>query len=90
MSESALIVLPTKFVLLVAQILLLVVVLGNINTYVYWQVGQVYSQNALEYQTAQKTLVGLSVCWMSFCAIEFLMMLVGTSVPPIFGPFVLL
>ena len=64
--------------------------LGNVNTHVYWQVGEVYSNNSFEYQTAQKTLVGLTICWMCFCAIEFFMMLVGSSIPPIFGPHVLL
>ena len=90
MGESAHILLPTKFVLLVAQILLLVIVLGNLNTHVYWQVGEVYSHNSLEYQTAQKTLVGLTICWMCLSAVEFFMMLVGSSVPPIFGQYVLL
>jgi hypothetical protein len=90
MGESAHILLPTKFVLLVAQILLLVVVLGNVNTHLYWQVGETYSHNSIEYQTAKKTLVGLTICWMCLSAIEFFMMLIGSSVPPIFGQYVLL
>ena len=49
MGESAHILLPTKFVLLVAQILLLVVVLGNVNTHLYWQVGETYNHNTIEY-----------------------------------------
>ena len=49
MGESAHILLPTKFVLLVAQILLLVVVLGNVNTHLYWQVGETYAHNSIEY-----------------------------------------
>ena len=40
--------------------------------------------------SAKQTLVGLTVCWMSLSAIEFLMMLIGSSVPPIFGQQVLL
>jgi len=49
MGESGVLGFPTKFVLLVAQILLLVVVLGNVSTHVYWKVGEVYSHNSLEY-----------------------------------------
>ncbi len=85
MGESAHILLPTKFVLLVSQILLLVVVLGDLDSHLYWNVGSNISQNSSQYITAKQTLVGLTVCWMCLSAIEFIMMLIGSSVPPIFG-----
>ena len=90
MGESAHILLPTKFVLLVSQILLLVVVLGDLDSHLYWSVGQNVAQNSSDYITAQRILVGLTVCWMCLSAIEFIMMLIGSSVPPQFGPQVLL
>ena len=82
MGESALILLPTKFMLIVVQILLLVVVLGQKQYHVELEVGDGGSDFNKE---AEKTLVGLTIAWMCTCFVEFFMMLVGSSVPHMFA-----
>lgn len=90
MGESAHILLPTKFVLLVGQVLLLVIVLGNKQYHIYQEIGETLSSDAEQYQAAEKTLVGLSACWICLCFVEFLMMIVGSSVPHMFAQWNLL
>ena len=82
--------LPIKFILLMVQVILLVLVVLERENHVYFQVGQYYTETSEEYQSAENTLVGLSYTMIGMCFFEFLMMIVGTSVVPIFAKFNLL
>lgn len=82
--------LPIKFIFLVTQVLLLVVCVLSKDNHIYFEVGQNYSETSAEYLSAEKTYLGILYTMMGLCLIEFLLMLVGTSVPPIFAKFTLL
>ena len=69
--------------------MLTIVVLEKQN-HVYFKVGEYYSETSDEYKTAEKTLIGVSYTMMGTCFFEFIMMIVGTSVVPIFAKFNLL
>ena len=70
--------------------LLLVVTLGNAKYHVYQELGQELSTNDPLYQEESKQFVGLVVTWMCFCGFEYLMMLLGTSIPHMFAQWVLI
>ena len=74
-----------KFVLLTTQVLLLVVTLGNAKYHVYQELGEELSTSDPLYQEESKQFVGLVITWMCFCGFEFLMMLVGSSIPHMFA-----
>ena len=71
---------PVKFVLLMGQILLLTLVLYLRTDHLYWGIGEVsYNIGSTEYQKAERTLIGVTACFLIFLAFEFLMMLLGIS-----------
>ena len=82
--ESSHTLLPIKFVLLIIQVLLLVMILlrktEHINNFV----------DSTDSGQAEKQLMGVTTCWMALSGFEFLMMVFGTSVPPCFAKCVLL
>ena len=82
--------LPIKFLFILTQVLLLVIVVLEKQNHVYFKVGEYYSENSDEYKSAESTLVGVSYTMMGMCFFEFVMMIVGTSVVPIFAKFNLL
>jgi hypothetical protein len=73
MGESAHILLPTKFMLIVIQILLLVTALSQKHQHLH--------SSATDALSSEKSLAGFTISWMCFCTLEFLMMLIGSSVP---------
>lgn len=80
--QSAANILPLKFILLLVQTCLLVLVLIGKDLHLWWPIGQVdFAPSSKEYITADKTLVGVSSSWIAICAFEFLMMIFGSSVP---------
>ena len=88
--NSSAILLPIKFVILVAQVLLLVVALLERDNHIYFEVGENFSENSAEYLGAEKTFLGISYTFIALCFLEFVLMIIGTSVPPIFAKFNLL
>ena len=82
--------LPIKFVFIITQVLLLVVALLERQNHIYFEVGQSYSPNSDEYKAAEKELLGVGYSMIGLCFVEFIMMVVGTSVPPVFAKFNLL
>lgn len=60
------------------------------DNHIYFEVGDNFSENSPEYQSAEKTYLGVSYTMIGLCLFEFLFMVVGTSVPPIFAKFTLL
>ena len=88
--NSSVVLLPIKFVILVAQVLLLVVALLERDNHIYFEVGENYSESSAEYLGAEKTFLGISYTFIALCLLEFIFMIVGTSVPPIFAEFTFL
>ena len=81
-NESAANVLPLKFLLLLTQVLLLVLVIIGKENHIWWPLGQVdYAKATRQYIAADRTLVGLAACWIAICAFEFFMLICGSSVP---------
>lgn len=82
--------LPIKFILLLVQTILLIIVILQKENHIYFDVGQNYSENSDVYKDAVVELEGIVGTMMGLCFLEFLMMLVGTSVPPTFAKYNLL
>lgn len=71
---------PTKFLLITGQVLLLTLVLYLQGDHLHWGVGPSYiATGSSQYQSAQNSLVGACVCFIVFLGFEFLMMLLGVS-----------
>ena len=60
------------------------------QNHIYFEVGQNYSVNSEKYQSAEKELLGVGYTMIGMCMLEFILMIVGTSVPPVFAKFNLL
>ncbi len=73
--------LPTKFLLIMAQILLLSLVLYLRTNFLYWGIGAAVSsvQGTSAYLSAESTLVGVTVCFIIFLAFEVLLLILGIS-----------
>ena len=82
--------LPIKFVLLLFQILFLVWLMLERDNHIYFEVGQAYSTGSDKYTSAESTLLGVAGTMIGMCCMEFVFMLLGTSVVPIFAKFNLL
>lgn len=82
--------LPIKFLFIVIQVLLLVIALLERQNHIYFEVGQNYSENSNEYQSAEKVLLGVGYTMIGLCFLEFILMIAGTSVPPSFAKYNLL
>lgn len=82
--------LPIKFLFILIQVMLLVVVLLERQNHVYFEVGQNYSQSSDVYKGAEKILLGVGYTMIGLCTLEFIAMIIGTSVPPNFAKFNLL
>ena len=70
---------PTKFLLLLIQILLLTLILQLREEHIYWQIGFDFNEGSTQYKVADKTLVGVTVCYIIIMAFEFLTMILGIS-----------
>ena len=77
---------PTKFLLICAQIILLVVAIGDVHYHVVKELDH-DANDSLKYDSARKTTMGLLSSWMALCFFEFLMMVLGISVPHIFAQY---
>ena len=82
--------LPIKFFLIVIQVLLVVIAVLERENHIYFEVGQNYSESSDEYKSAETTFLGVSYTMIGLCFFEFIMMIAGTSVPPIFAKYNLL
>ena len=82
--------LPIKFLFILIQVLLLTIVVLEKQNHIYFNVGEYYTESSDEYKSAERTLVGVAYTMMGMCFFEFLMMIVGTSVVPIFAKYNLL
>lgn len=88
--ESSAKLLPIKFLFILIQVLLLVIAVLERQNHIYFEVGSNFSENSDEYLSAEKTFLGVSYTMIGLCFLEFMLMIVGTSVPPIFAKFNLL
>ena len=74
---------PTKFILLMSQILLLTLVLylRTDHLFIENEIGQtsIKEMSTTELKKAESTLVGVTVCYIIFMAFEFLMQILGVS-----------
>eukprot|EP00347_Sterkiella_histriomuscorum_P010928 403374394 len=70
---------PAKFTLVLIQVLLLALVLQQTDDHIYWGIGFNYSSTSDEYQTAQKTLVGICIAYLFCISFEFVVMVLGMS-----------
>ena len=82
--------LPIKFILILTQVLLLTIVLLERQNHLYFEVGQNYSENSDEYKSAERTLLGVGYTIIGLCFLEFILMILGVSVPPKFAKYNLL
>ena len=80
MGESALLIVPTKFILLLCQILLLVIVILNSKYHVELDIGILPKGQDITTTSTYSTLIGLTVCWIGLSFVEFVMLVVGSSV----------
>ena len=74
-----------KFVLIVMQVLLLVVTLLEKQNHLYFEVGQSYSIDSEQYKSAESSLQVIGYTMIALCVFEFICMIIGTSVPPVFA-----
>jgi hypothetical protein len=81
-SVSAATLLPIKFVFIILQILLLVVIILERDGFIWWPIGVSYTDSSTQYSQASKVLVGVAASWIGICAFEFLMLICGTGIPP--------
>ena len=70
--------------------LLLTIVLLERQNHLYFEVGQNYSENSDEYKSAEKILLGVGYTIIGLCFLEFILMILGVSVPPKFAKYNLL
>ena len=82
--------LPIKFLFILVQVILLVICLLERENHIYFDVGENFGKTSDEYLAAEQQMLGVGGAMIGLCGLEFLLMLVGTSVPPIFAKFNLL
>ena len=71
------------------MLLVIIAVLERRN-HIYFEVGKNYSETSDEFKAAETTFLGISYTMIGLCFFEFIMMIAGTSVPPIFAKYNLL
>lgn len=87
-NESASVLLPAKFILLVIQCLLLTTILIDKEPHIYFAVSttKLASTSISELKgSAETTLMGVTASWIAICGFEFINMVLGISVIPMFA-----
>ena len=74
------VIVPSKFVLAMCQLLLVVVILQTREDFIYAGIEETYTTSSDEYKSADAELLAATVIFIFFLCVEFLLLMLGLSV----------